>query len=396
MSGHWAISKLLMILAIGPLASFSATAAPKPAPTKASKTAKSLTTQRPAKIVKAVPVTPGAPPKRFEQKYEEALGEHSAKRAKIREARQAEQDAQLGPSQAELILQGKPVFAWSKWVGEYAPKIDLVALFPADFTAPRSAPEYLALEKEWAQVRPRFEILRERTTEQLGSARGDLENPELRLKIAQIYKISLLRLRLSGADQTGAWALTEGDIWMRALTAMAFDESTSETMRWVSEQRSLYAGEMLAKMKSLPIATFRMDPLHQHLRQLKLPWPVDRIYLTESRKVLKPGAQLVANGLSGDLQKFPFKDLESLRRARRGVDASGLAALDLVYTLADVQLRQKEDDLFNEYRLRVARALFEKRQGALVKDLEQLKAAGLIDRVPIHHVSGQFWSITQL
>lgn len=333
-----------------------------------------------------------------DERYEQAFGWASKKEAE-RRRREEELEAGTGPTRGELILQGQTLFSYRAWVGDYRPKLELAPLFPASGEPPGAgeapAPDYAALEKEWAEALPRYQKLQAHVAANTASPRGELEDPTLRERVADLYRVSLLRLRLSGAAQVGAWLRTEGDTWMRAWTAIAFDEATPEAIRFVSAQRQAFARELLAKRRAAG-AEFPDEEVAFLLRETRWPWPIDRAFMTEARKSLKPGAQLVANGLAGDLQKHPHRSLAELRRIRRGGDLPGLAELDRVYTAEDVKLRQREEDLLHELRLRCELGRYLRTQGGAAKSLEELVKAGFLDRIPTNHATGKPWAITQL
>ncbi|MBX3018994.1 MAG: hypothetical protein KF767_13995 [Bdellovibrionaceae bacterium] len=330
-----------------------------------------------------------------DEKYEKALGWASKKEADRRRRREA-LEADAGPSREELILKGQELFRFREWVGSYQPKMEMAPLFPSGGEG--VAPDYAALEKEWAEAFPRFQKLQARTVENIGSPRGELEDLELREKVRALYRVSLLRLRLSGAEQVGAWLRTEGETWLRAWTAVAFDESTAEAIRFVSGERQDFARELLAKRRSVIQAggAFPDEEVAFILRSMQRPWPIDRVFMTEARKTLKPGSQMVANGIAGDLQRLPDRSLAQLRKIRRGGNLPGLAELDRFYTEDDVKLRQREEDLFHELILRCELGRYQKQHGAPAKSLEDLVKAGFLDKIPTNSATGKPWAITQL
>lgn len=354
--------------------------------------------QGPVAPARDLPPKKASPKKRkstepsHDEKYEKALGWASHKEA-ARRRRQEEAEKAPVVSRTEEILRGQKAFTYRDWVGDYRPKLPLATLFPA--SGERPLPDYEALDAEWKWLLPRFELLRAHVTENTGSPRGDLEEAALRERVAAIFRVSLLRLRLSGAEQVGAWLRTEGETWMRALTAIAFDEATPEALRFVSGERQEYARELLAKRRAAPTA-FPDREVAFLLAEERRPWPVDRVFMTEARKSLKPAVQMVANGIANDLQKYPDRSLTELRKMRRGGDLPGLAELDRVYTPEDVKLRGREDDLFNELRLRCELGRFEREKGAPARSLEDLVKAGFLDKIPAHSETGKSWSITQL
>lgn len=326
-----------------------------------------------------------------DERYEQALGWGSKKEAEKRRQEEAAAAAEI--SRGEQILQGQELFSFKTWVGSYTPKMDLNILFPA--SGEGANPDYAALEKEWAEAFPRFQKLQKRANDNTGGVRGEFEDPTLRGHVQSLYRVSLLRLRMSAPEQIGAWLRTEGEAWMRTWTALAFDEATPETLRFVSLQRQAYARELLQKRRSTQGA-FPDEEVAFLLRSTQRPWPIDRVYMTEAKKTLTPGSQLVADGLVIDLQRFPFRTAEELRKVRRGGDLPGLKELDRVYTAEDVRLQQREEDLFAELALRCELGRYQKHYGSAAKSLDDLVKAGFLDKIPKNHATGKPWDMTQL
>lgn len=329
----------------------------------------------------------------------------SVKKAKLPQAKKidpgggpAEVVPSLPPTREEIILQGRQLFSYKSWVGDYQPRTNLAASFPGNSSA-LPLPELQNVQREWVQAGPRFEALRAAFERQQSSQRGEFELQTVRQGVENLFKVSLLRLRLMAADQVSIWMMTEGAVWSQALAVIPFEESSVVALRFVSEMRSLYAQEFLAKIKALNpegLGNFPLAELSRYLEQSQNLWPIDRIFLMEARKSLQPAAQLVANGIASDLQKYPFRTAEQLRKIRKGADLPGLRALDSVWTADDVKKRQNEEDLFNELRLRIEVLRYQQMNAKRPENLQQLVAAGLIAELPHCHKTDQIWNLTQL
>lgn len=307
-------------------------------------------------------------------------------------------------SREEMILRGHPTFSYQAWLAT-APALkllDLQALFPADLA---TAPEVdrTALAKEWQVGAPRFELLRDSQGRQDVILRGDIDQPAVKAGLEAALKLSLLRLRLLTADQLMTWILTEGDVWQKALMTLTYDEASPNGLRSSVRLRFLLWNELRFKVKTLlqhKPSGFISEALSQSVTQwfsaIQPAWPIDRIYIAESRKVLAAAPQLVANGIANELQKNSLRSVSEIRAKLRGGQLPALAALDSLWTAEDVASKQQETDLLNEIILRLLVQRFEHSQGHPAASLEALVGAGLLPGVPLRLQSQKKWTLADL
>lgn len=350
---------------------------------------KAVRTQRKALANSKIAAKTAPTTKSFDAKMEEAFGDASAQyQAREREKRTAE-------SRAAAILRGSTYFRLSGWLGGYRAAMSLTPLFLSDDKIPPEV-DYNDLTQEWKRVGPLVESLRKSQERQDSYARGDLEKSEIQHGVSDALKISLLRLRLAPPNQVAQWLDTEGKAWGALLNSFAFDEGAMASLRIAVDLRFLLWRELRLRLLAPEATDLALAQIRRQIQEYPAAWPVERLLVEESRRIVKPVLLPFANGIAHELQRNPWRSISEIRKTMRGGGSLELAGLDPLWTSMDVDRRKQEEDLINEVILRSAVIEYTLHQGKRPKTWDEVKVLGLLTGVPLCRRTGQPWQITQL
>lgn len=219
--------------------------------------------------------------------------------------------------------------------------------------------------------------------------RGEIEDEKVLNNIIQYLQISLLQVRGHFVKNQDLQAKEELHAWLMFAADFPYEEASLISLRFANLIRSLVFDEIETIQKKWP-DRWAKDELWFHWSQkIRASWPIDRVVITESKKVLADRLLRSAQEVAMSLQKNPYQSIEVVLNSVRGGKAKELQFLKNLWRDTDILAMKTEVTRISAFHLRLARAIYEHRSSQKLTQLDELVTAKLIERVPINYLTGK-------
>jgi|GEM_PF-1914034 len=234
-------------------------------------------------------------------------------------------------------------------------------------------------------------------------ARGEIEDEKTLNGLVQMLQWSLVQTRLKAAAGDSAWVQENLGDWLKFAADFPYEESTLVGLKVASVLRALIFDE-LEQMEALTAAGDPKKETAEKIaeswvlwtQRLRAPWPIDRVILSESRRILPAPLQGLGAQTANQLQKNPYQTADSILNKLSGGKAEAANFLRQMWTDQDLSQMKTEITRLHRLQLRWAYNLLQSKAGKLPQTiLEVAKAAGF-DRVPVNYQSGKAWELSEL
>lgn len=284
-------------------------------------------------------------------------------------------------------------------MGERLKKADEIAtLFKDSLADPAKATP----EKVAALVKPNEKLLSEfqnLSRESTSFVRGEIENEATLSQMIAMLELSILRIRnweqQKPLKRKFAQIKEEAGTWFQFAADLPYNEASLVGLRVTGVIRSFLIDELERLEKSSGDEMARDELWLNWLVQLRTPWPVDRMILTEAKRVLHPSSMNLAEKVAQKIQKNPYLSIEAALKQIPGHKPKELQDLKAIWRDQDMDGMKTEINRLQTLRLRLATRLFEKRKGKRPDKPQDLVTAGLLAQVPIDYFTGKAMQLPQ-
>ena len=127
---------------------------------------------------------------------------------------------------------------------------------------------------------------------------------------------------------------------------------------------------------------------------LRAPWPVDRVLVTEAKRLLKPPMVAVAQSAAKSYQKNPYQTSEQALKKVKGGDSDEAALLRQVWKESDIQIMKTEMNRIGALKISLAQSEYQLSFGKAATSVAELVQAKLLDSAPMDYFTGQALGLT--
>lgn len=248
----------------------------------------------------------------------------------------------------------------------------------------------LALMKEFRHL----------STEMVTFARGEIEDEAVLSRLVSFLQLSLLRIRLWSEEKPLKASLgrikEEANAWFQFAAELPYNEASLVGLRVTGVIRSLLIDELEALEKKQGDGMAKDELWLNWLMQLRTPWPVDRMILSEARRVLSPATMPIAEKVAGRIQKDPYLSVEDALKKIPGAKPGETEVLKSLWRKQDMDAMKTEINRLQTLRLRLASRLFRHREGRWPKEVAELVKARLLLASPVDYFTGRPMQLPQL
>lgn len=226
--------------------------------------------------------------------------------------------------------------------------------------------------------------------------RGEIENEATLSQVISYLQLSLLRAR--SASFHGQWSHVRKDFssWFLFAADFPYEESSLIGLRTTAVIRSFLLDE-LERLQSKFSSEMAKDPeLLKWVLQLRAPWPVDRVFISEAKRLLKPPMMSVANSAAKAFQKNPYQTSAQALKNVRGGQSEEAKLLKEIWRDSDIQLMKTEINRIGKLQLRFAQAQFQNQFKKPATSIQELLNAHLLERAPMDYFTGKPLDLTSL
>ncbi len=224
-------------------------------------------------------------------------------------------------------------------------------------------------------------------------ARGEIEDEKILNFVTNLLQLSILKIRSDFTQNQSAKASDEVLLWFNFAADLSYEESSLVGLRLASLIRSLLLDELELAAHDFPTA---MAQSGVWLKSLRAPWPVDRVFLYESRRVLKPQSLAVAEKVAKAFQKNAYQTAEQILKKTPGGAGTDLEFLKSIWRESDLKAMKTEINRLGLLKAQAADLQFEVQQKAKAKSWDDLKKSGGLESTPIDYFTGRAMEWSQV
>ncbi len=226
--------------------------------------------------------------------------------------------------------------------------------------------------------------------------RGEIEDEKVLGRLMAALQLSMLKART--AAFAGQWEKVQAEFapWFLFAADFPYEESSLVGLRTVGVIRALLLDEFEKIQNQFKVPMAKAPSLRRWFLKVRAPWPVDRVMISEAKRLLKPPMMTVANSAALAFQKNPYQTSEKALEKVRGGQSEQAHLLKQIWREADIQMMKSEINRIGKLKLRLAMAEFEQNHLRPAQTVEELLNAQLLDQAPLDYFTGQPLSLTSL
>lgn len=227
--------------------------------------------------------------------------------------------------------------------------------------------------------------------------RGEMEDAEVFKQVLSAVRLSLMRARAQ--SMLGKWEQLRQDLspWLLFAADVTYDEASLVSMQLGHQIRSLILDDLdsYEKYKAPSFPTGELQNWLSWISSIRSSWPVDRVVLTEAKKVLGDRSMYTAQQMAMLLQKNSYQTASEALHAARGPKTLELKSLEKIWKAEDIQSMRTEAHRLSALRIRWARDVYVQRLGQEPRRIEDLVEQHLLNSVPIDYATGKPFSLAE-
>ena len=222
--------------------------------------------------------------------------------------------------------------------------------------------------------------------------RGEIEDETVLSHLLSLLQLSILRMRTWETQIPSKKYLAriknECTYWFQFAADLPYNEASLVGLRTSGVIRSFLIDELEELEKSQGAALSQDELWLNWLLQLRTPWPVDRMLLTEARRSIHSQSMPLAEKVAAKIQKNPYLSVETALKQIPGGKPSEVDILKKLWRDEDMTGMKTEINRLQTLRLRLASRLFEKRNHHPPAKVQELIEAHLLAASPVDYFTG--------
>lgn len=226
--------------------------------------------------------------------------------------------------------------------------------------------------------------------------RGEIEDEKTLSCTIQRLQLSLIEARTASFKKDWKKVQNIFSNWFLFAADFPYEESSLVGLRFSGVVRSLLLDDLERIQKKFSSEIAAHPELRNWFLGVRAPWPVDRVLVTEAKRLLKPVMMPVAQAAAASYQKNPYQTSEQALKRVKGGDSNEAELLRQIWKLDDIQLMKTEMNRIGSMKLRFAQAEYQAQQGKPAANVGDLVKAGLLDAAPVDYFTGQPLGLTSL
>jgi len=129
--------------------------------------------------------------------------------------------------------------------------------------------------------------------------------------------------------------------------------------------------------------------------QMRSSWPIDRVIITEAKKILTNKPMFTAQQMALLLQKNAYQTAEEALKKAQGPKTPQLKFLEKMWRTEDISAMKLEVHRLASLKIRFAKDVYIKKFAKNPVKIEDLVAVQLLAEVPIDYVTGRPFTLTE-
>jgi hypothetical protein len=216
--------------------------------------------------------------------------------------------------------------------------------------------------------------------------RGEIEDERVINIVTRFLQLSILDCRLQISKKELRPCANEIGLWFQFTADLAYEESSLISLRFTHLVRSLWLDELekFAREEGLRFASAQ-----DWISSLRAPWPIDRVVMSEGRRVLTPAKMKIAEKVALAFQKNPYQTIEEIMKKIPKSQSPELDFIKKIWRKEDLEQMATEMNRINTLRILAAKSRYEIINKKKAQNFDELIKATLLNAVPIDYSSGR-------
>lgn len=244
--------------------------------------------------------------------------------------------------------------------------------------------------------RKSLESLQKEFTQSASFVRGEIEDEKVLSGLITMLQLSMLNARSKSFQ--GKWkdVQKEFSTWFLFAADFPYEESSLIGLRASGVLRSFLLDELEKIQARFAKEMAAQSEIREWFLQVRAPWPVDRVMISEAKRLLKPPMMQVATAAAKAFQKNPYQTSREALEKVKGGQAEGAELLKQIWRESDIDIMKTEINRIGKLKLRLARAEFEHHNKKAPQSVQELLNARLLDQAPVDYFTGKPLDLTSL
>ena len=185
--------------------------------------------------------------------------------------------------------------------------------------------------------------------------RGEIEDEKFISGLIHMVQMSAVSIRSNALSKQWQKVTLELSPWSQYSANLVCDESSLVGLRVASLIRSLLMDEVDTIRAQYKNNSEKDKYLKTWLLGLRMPWPVDRVVLFESKRFLKNKSMKAAEKLAARIQINPYKSAsEILKQEKQNIPDKDYDFLTKLWSEKDIELMKEEMNRLGLLLLKIA------------------------------------------
>lgn len=244
--------------------------------------------------------------------------------------------------------------------------------------------------------RPQLEALRKDFSESTSFVRGEIEHEQVLNGLMHALELSMLTIRSQCFQLQWREVQNQFADWFLFAADFPYEESSLVGLRTAGVVRSLLLDELERIQKKFRLEIAKDSSLRKWFLKVRAPWPVDRVLISEAKRLLKPPMMSVAISAAAAFQKNPYQTSEMALKKVRGGQSKEADLLKQIWRESDIKMMKTEINRVGKLKLRFAQAEYEWTHKKAPGSVQDLLNAHLLDQVPVDYFTGKPLDLTSL
>jgi hypothetical protein len=224
-------------------------------------------------------------------------------------------------------------------------------------------------------------------------ARGEFESQAFLDRFVSLFQAHLLYARQLGQSQGPKDQILRWVWWSNYAADLAYNEASLIGLRLSSVIRNLVLDEVDRLSAEQQTRFAETAEMLNFLVQIRAPWPIDRVVISEGKRLAPPQLQKVVSDLAQELQKNPYEDLQTIMGRVKGGTSKQVLFLRQFWTDKEISRMKSELNRIGRLQLDWAQAVYKLKTKSEAQSAQELVGAGLLPRVPVDYTTGRAMSL---
>lgn len=186
-------------------------------------------------------------------------------------------------------------------------------------------------------------------------------------------------------------------VWINFAADLSYEEASYKGLKLCNELRlaifDFIDGYVALKLPEIMKQDELWLPWSLNIR---IPWPADRVIMTEATRLKSPKAQFTARQIVASLQRNPYQTCAEALTKAQGPKTLELKELEKFWTAKELTQMKTEVNRLSRIQIRFALALYQNRFGTPAKSLDVLVQNKLLPQVPLDYLTSKRFTLAQV